>query len=69
LPGGVEVLAEYRHERHNRLLVRIDQPLLNPALTMEPVDLEDLVLAYLERPGRSSERAPTPRVVQEASGR
>ena len=69
LPGGVEVLAEYRHERHNRLLVRIDQPLLNPALTMEPVDLEDLVLAYLERPGRSSERARTPRVVQEASGR
>lgn len=67
LPGGVEVLAEYRHERHNRLLVRIDQPLLNPALTMEPVDLEDLVLAYLERPGGSSERAGTPWAAREAS--
>jgi hypothetical protein len=63
----VEVLAEYRHERHNRLLVRIDQPLLNPALTMEPVDLEDLVLAYLERPGESSERAGTPWAAREAS--
>ena len=44
-------MAEYRHERHTRLLVRTSQPLLNPALTMEPVDLEELVLAYLERRG------------------
>jgi ABC-2 type transport system ATP-binding protein len=51
LPSGVEVLAETRHERHTRLLVRTQQPLVNPALTVSPVDLEDLVLAYLERPG------------------
>ncbi len=50
LPNGVDVLAEYRHERHTRLLVRARQPVLNPALTVEPVDLEELILAYLERP-------------------
>jgi ABC-2 type transport system ATP-binding protein len=67
MPSGVDVLTEHRHERHTRLLVRASQPLLNPALTVTPVDLEDLVLAYLERPGGSRERARTPWVVQEAS--
>jgi ABC-2 type transport system ATP-binding protein len=52
LPNGVDVLAEYRHERHTRLLVRARQPVLNPALKVEPVDLEELILAYLERPAR-----------------
>jgi ABC-2 type transport system ATP-binding protein len=50
LPGGVDVISQSRHERHTRLLVRTQQPLLHPALTVSPVDLEDLVLAYLERP-------------------
>jgi ABC-2 type transport system ATP-binding protein len=50
LPGGVDVINQSRHERHTRLLVRTQQPLLNPALTVSPIDLEDLVLAYLERP-------------------
>lgn len=62
LPQGVDVLAEYRHERHTRLLVHCRQPLLNPALIVAPVDLEDLVLAYLERPGGPNERPNTPRV-------
>jgi ABC-2 type transport system ATP-binding protein len=55
LPAGVEVLSESRHERHTRLLVRTQQPLLNPALTVTPVDMEELVLAYLERPGPTRE--------------
>lgn len=50
LPGGVVVLTEARHERHTTLLVRTGRPLLNPTLTVSPVDLEALVLAYLERP-------------------
>ena len=48
LPTGVDVLSQSHHERHNTLLVRTQQPLLNPALTVTPVDLEELVLAYLE---------------------
>ncbi|MGH8961989.1 MAG: ATP-binding cassette domain-containing protein [Jatrophihabitantaceae bacterium] len=51
LPAGVEVVNESKHDRHNTLLVRTRERLLNPALTASPVDLEDLVLAYLERPG------------------
>jgi ABC-2 type transport system ATP-binding protein len=48
LPAGVEVITDTRHERHSRLLVRSAGPLLNPNLTQSPVDLEELVLAYLE---------------------
>jgi ABC-2 type transport system ATP-binding protein len=58
MPAGAQVLNQARHERHNTLLVRTSQPLLNPALTVTPVDLEDLVLAYLERP-RSTETVMT----------
>ncbi len=53
LPAGVEVITDTRHERHSRLLVRSPGPLLNPNMTQSPVDLEELVLAYLEA-------APTP---------
>ena len=48
LPAGVEVITDERHERHVRLLVRTKGPMLNPNLTQSPVDLEELVLAYLE---------------------
>lgn len=48
LPAAVEVITDTRHERHSRLLVRSSGPLLNPNLTQTPVDLEELVLAYLE---------------------
>ncbi len=50
LPDSVEVLSRVRHERHTRLLVRSREPLLNPELTVSPVEVEDLVLAYLEAP-------------------
>jgi ABC-2 type transport system ATP-binding protein len=50
LPAGVQVVARSVHERHTRLLARTGAPLLDPALTIDPVGLEDLVLAYLERP-------------------
>jgi ABC-2 type transport system ATP-binding protein len=57
MPTGVEVLNESHHERHSRLLVRTTEPLLNPALTVSPVDLEELVLAYLERPATAAPAA------------
>jgi ABC-2 type transport system ATP-binding protein len=60
MPAGVEVLSRSRHERHDTLLVRSPQPLLNPALTVTPVDLEDLVLAYLERPGPATDARASP---------
>jgi len=48
LPAGVDVVAAYQHDRNSRLLVRTPDPLLNPRLVTEAVDLEDLVLGYLE---------------------
>jgi ABC-2 type transport system ATP-binding protein len=62
LPSGVELLSETRHERHSTMLVRTDQPLHNPALTVSPVDLEELVLAYLESP------SPVPTLVPAREG-
>jgi ABC-2 type transport system ATP-binding protein len=53
LPGSVDVVTAYEQERVSRLLVRTADPLLNPALVTKPVDLEDLVLAYLETKTRS----------------
>jgi ABC-2 type transport system ATP-binding protein len=58
IPAGVEVLTRSPHERHTTLLVRTREPLLDPALTISPVDLEELVLAYLERPPAT----PEPRI-------
>ncbi len=53
LPGGVEVVIAYEQERNTRLLVRTTDPLVNPALITKPVDLDDLVLGYLETKTRS----------------
>jgi ABC-2 type transport system ATP-binding protein len=50
LPSDVEVLSRTRHERHTKLLVRSPQRLLSPELTVSQVDVEELVLAYLESP-------------------
>jgi ABC-2 type transport system ATP-binding protein len=55
MPTGVDVLSRSAHERHTTLLVRSREPLHNPALTTSPVDLEGLVLAYLERPAAPPE--------------
>ncbi|MDP9227085.1 MAG: ABC transporter ATP-binding protein [Actinomycetota bacterium] len=59
LPGSVEVVTESRHERHTTRLIRTSQPLLNPAFTMTRVDLEELVLAYLESPNRTTNGVPS----------
>ncbi len=59
LPAATEVLSRACHERHATLLVRTRAPLLDPALTTSPVNLEELVLAYLERPAAQ----PEPRLV------
>jgi ABC-2 type transport system ATP-binding protein len=68
MPTGVDVLSRSPHERHTTLLVRTREPLLNPALTMSPVDLEELVLAYLERPVAPRDRK-TSGVLREAGSR
>jgi ABC-2 type transport system ATP-binding protein len=58
LPSDVDVVIAYEQARHTRLLVRTREPLLNPAFITKAVDLEDLVLAYLEAKTRGVECSP-----------
>lgn len=58
-----QVVIENQHvieashtERQSTLLVRSDGPVLDPAWTIEPVNLEDLVLAYMGQ-GKSQDRS------------
>ena len=51
LPAGQEVITESHTDKQSSLLVRTDEPVLDPAWTVKPVSLEDLVLAYMSRAG------------------
>lgn len=57
LPSGQEGIEESHTDKQSTFLVRTDQPILDPAWTVRPVTLDDLVLAYIgqaqnPRPGR-----------------
>jgi ABC-2 type transport system ATP-binding protein len=47
LPPGQHVVQASHTERQSRLLVRTDEPVHDPAWTVDDVGLEDLVLAYM----------------------
>ena len=47
LPAGQEVIEESHTDKQSTLLVRTGEPVLDPAWTVTPVSLEDLVLAYM----------------------
>jgi ABC-2 type transport system ATP-binding protein len=49
LPAGQQVIQESHTDKQSRFLVRTDEPILDPAWTVTPVSLEDLVLAYMSR--------------------
>jgi ABC-2 type transport system ATP-binding protein len=51
LPAGQEVITESHTDKQSSLLIRAGEPVLDPAWTVTPVRLEDLVLAYLSRAG------------------
>jgi ABC-2 type transport system ATP-binding protein len=51
LPAGQEVITESHTDKQTSLLVRTDGPVLDPAWAVQPVSLEDLVLAYMSRAG------------------
>jgi ABC-2 type transport system ATP-binding protein len=59
LPSSHEVIEESHTDKQSTFLVRTDQPILDPAWTVRPVTLDELVLAYMgqahnPRPGRRS---------------
>jgi ABC-2 type transport system ATP-binding protein len=51
LPASWDVIEESHAGKQSTLLVRTSGPVLDPAWTVRPVSLEDLVLAYMSQPG------------------
>jgi ABC-2 type transport system ATP-binding protein len=47
MPAGQQVITESHTGRQSTFLVRSSGPVIDPAWTVEPVSLEDLILAYL----------------------
>lgn len=65
LPGDREVIQSSQTDKQSRLLIRTAQPILDPAWTVKPVGLEDLVLAYMgQATGTDRVRQPGPRLVR-----
>ena len=59
LPSRHEVIEQSHTDKQSTFLVRTDQPILDPAWTVRPVTLDELVLAYMGQahspsPGRRS---------------
>jgi ABC-2 type transport system ATP-binding protein len=51
LPADQEVITESHTDRQSTFLIRSESPVLDPAWTVEPVGLEDLVLGYMREGG------------------
>ena len=49
LPAGQEVIEASHTDRQSTFLIRSDGPVLDPAWTVRPVTLDDLVLAYMSK--------------------
>jgi ABC-2 type transport system ATP-binding protein len=47
LPAGQDVIEESHTDRQSTLLIRTGEPVRDPAWTVTPVSLEDLVIAYM----------------------
>ena len=50
LPVSQQVIEEGHTDRQSTLLVRTEEPIIDPAWSVEEVSLEDIVLAYMGRP-------------------
>jgi ABC-2 type transport system ATP-binding protein len=61
LPAGQQVITESHTGRQSTFLVRSSEPIVDPAWTVDPVSLEDLVLAYL---GHAAAESPDVRVLE-----
>ena len=56
LPADQQVIEESHTDKQSTFLVRTDGQVLDPAWTVTPVSLEDLVLAYMKRTGDQAGR-------------
>lgn len=57
LPASQHVIEESHTDKQSTFLVRSVEPIIDPAWTVKPVTLDDLVLAYMGQ-ARDTERVP-----------
>jgi ABC-2 type transport system ATP-binding protein len=62
LSAGQEVIEESHTDRQSTLLVRTEEPIIDPAWSVEEVGLEDIVLAYMRPPTRAPDDAEPARI-------
>ena len=58
LPASQKVITESHTDRQSNLLIRTDEPVLDPSWTVTPVSVEDLVLAYMRPTGSNAPASP-----------
>ena len=61
LPASQQVITESHTGRQSTFLVRSREPIIDPAWTVDPVSLEDLVVAYM---GDASAGSPDIRMLE-----
>jgi ABC-2 type transport system ATP-binding protein len=61
LPASQQVITESHTGRQSTFLIRSSEPVIDPAWTVDPVSLEDLVLAYL---GHAAAGSPDTRMLE-----
>jgi ABC-2 type transport system ATP-binding protein len=59
LPANQEVIEESHTDKQSTLFVRTEEPILDPAWTVRPVTMDDLVLAYMSQ-ARDARRVRRP---------
>jgi ABC-2 type transport system ATP-binding protein len=64
LPASLQVIEQAHTDRQSTLLVRTQEPIIDPAWNVEEVGLEDIVLAYMSPPdgGRPLDATALPRI-------
>jgi ABC-2 type transport system ATP-binding protein len=61
LPASQKVIEESHTDRQSTLLVHSEEPIIDPAWTVQEVSLEDIVLGYMRRPTRPVDDPELPR--------
>ncbi len=57
LPVSQQVIEETHTDRQSTMLVHTEEPIIDPAWSVEEVSLEDIVLAYMAHPADTAELA------------
>jgi ABC-2 type transport system ATP-binding protein len=64
LPANQEVIEAIHADRQSTLIVRTDDPIHDPAWTVEQLSMEDLVLAYMDRAAATASAPARPAIAQ-----